>query len=205
MKILNVEQNSDAWFDARRGKISGTILGDVYSKRGGRKIGFYQVIAERLGLDPDDENRMDRGLRLEDEAAELFAAKTGKEPIKAGICVSWFSDDVINSPDRLIKNGKSKKYTEALEIKCLSPARHLQAVIENKVPSEFESQMVQYFVVNEHLETLYFLFYDPRVPSVPYHVIEVNYEDVAGKVEFFKTWQLDTLKEIETIIEELTF
>lgn len=205
MKILEVDQNSPEWLEERRGKISGTVLGDVYSKRGNRKIGFYQIIAERLGLDPDDENRMDRGLRLEEIAAELFEATTGKKTIKAGICVSWFNDNIINSPDRLIVNGKSKKYTEALEIKCLSPARHLQAVIENKVPPEFESQVIQYFVVNEYLETLYVLFYDPRIPSVMYHVIEVKYEDVKEKVEFFKEWQLNTLKEIDEIIEELTF
>ncbi len=203
MKILNVEQRSDEWFEARRGKISGTILGDVYSKKGGRKIGFYQIIAERLGLDPDEENRMDRGLRLEDEAVELFQGKTGKKVESAGMCVSSFSDEIINSPDGLIKH--KGKYTEALEVKCLSPARHLQAVIENKVPPEFESQLIQYFVVNDDLKTLYFLFYDPRLPSISYHLIETKREDVKDRIEFFKTWQLETLQEINEIIERLTF
>lgn len=204
MKIIDVEQGSQEWLDARRGKISGTILGDIYAKRGGRKIGFYQVLAERLGLDPDDENRMDRGLRLEDEAAELFEKKYGIATVKAGICVSDIDDEIINSPDRLIETGK-KKYGGAVEIKCLSPARHLQAVVENKVPGEFESQKIQYFVVNDDLKILYFVFYDPRIPSVPFHVIEVKREDVKDQIEFFKNYQVEQLAEMKALIESLAF
>lgn len=203
MRIVEVEQGTDEWFEYRKGKISGTILGDIYSKRGGRKIGFYEIIASKLGLDPDDENRMDRGLRLEDEAAELFEQNTGLKTEKAGICVSSFSEEIINSPDRLVK--ENGKYTKAVEIKCISPARHLQAVIEDKIPAEFESQKIQYFVCNDDLETLFFVFYDPRIPAIPYHVIEVHREEVAETVEFFKKWEVDTLKEIDEIVERLAF
>ena len=70
MKIIDVEQGTQEWLDYRKGKISGTMISALYSKRGNRKIGFYELIAERLAIDPDDENRMDRGLRLEDEAIE---------------------------------------------------------------------------------------------------------------------------------------
>lgn len=207
MKIIDVNQNTPEWLETRRGKISGTVLGDVYSKRGTRKIGFYQIIAERLGLDPDDENRMDRGLRLEEEALDIFSKemKLGKTTTieRPGICISSFSNDVMNSPDALLKSELG--YTGAVEVKCLSPARHLQAVIENKVPPEFESQVIQYFVVNDELLVLYVVFYDPRIPSVPFHVIKVNRVDVEDKIEFFKEWQLNTLKEIDEIIESLTF
>lgn len=203
MKRLNLEQNSDEWIEFRKGKISGTILGDVYSKRGGRKIGFYQLIADRLGLDPDDENRMDRGLRLEDEAIAEFEKQTGLEVEQDGVCVSDFSDQVINSPDGLIK--ENGKYVGAVEVKCISPARHLQAVVEKKIPSDFESQVVQYFIVNDDLETLYFVFYDPRVTAKPYYCIKVGREEVADKIEFFKNWQIDTLNEINKIVEELAF
>lgn len=203
MRVIDVEQRSDEWLELRKGKIAGTTLGEIYSKRGGRKLGFYQVIAERLSLDPDEENRMDRGIRLEEEAREMFESKTNKKVIEVGLCVSDLNPAIINSPDGLIKN--RGKFTEAVEIKCLSPARHLQAVIENKVPDEFESQKMQYFVVNESLKTLYFIFYDPRVLTVPYHVIEVHRKDVEEKIEFFKTFQLERLAEIDKIVEELSF
>jgi hypothetical protein len=204
MQVIDVEQRSEEWLELRKGKIAGTTLGEIYSKRGGRKLGFYQVIAERLALDPDEENRMDRGIRLEEEAREEFEKRTKKKVTEVGLCVSDISSDIINSPDGLIKNSKGK-YTEAIEIKCLSPARHLQAVIENKVPVEFESQKIQYFVVNEALKTLYFVFYDPRVVTRPYHIIPVHRKDVEATVEFFKGFQIGTLEEINRIVEELSF
>jgi len=203
VKKVDLEQGSEEWLEYRKGKISGTILGDVYSKRGGRKIGFYQLIADRLGLEPDDENRMDRGLRLEDEAIEEFEKQTGLKVEQDGICVSDFDERVINSPDGLIE--KDGKYIGAVEIKCISPARHIQAIVEKKIPAEFESQVIQYFVVNDDLETLYFIFYDPRITCKPYYCIEVKREEVKDKIEFFKNWQIETLKEIDEIVESLAF
>lgn len=140
---------------------------------------------------------------MEDEAALLFEEKTGLKTEKAGICVADFHPEIINSPDRLIKVGK--KYKKAVEIKCLGTARHLQAVIENKVPDEFEAQKIQYFIVNEDLEELFFVFYDPRILSIPYHCISVKREEVAEKIEFFKNYQIETINEINKIIEQLAF
>ncbi len=204
MKIVNISQGSDEWLDYRKGKISGTMLGELYSKRGTRKIGFYDLIAQRLSLEPDDENRMDRGLRLEEEAIGKFTDITKKEVERVGVCVHDKYQNIINSPDGLIKNGD--KYTEAVEIKCLSPARHLQAVIENKVPSEFEAQMMQYFIVNPDLETLYFIFYDPRIVSVPFHIIEVSRtEKLQALVDTYLNFQLEQLEEVDKIIEGLAW
>ena len=203
MKKVDLEQGSEEWLEYRKGKISGTVLGDIYSKRGGRKIGFYQLIADRLGLEPDDENRMDRGLRLEDEAIAEFEKQTGLKVEQDGVCVADFDERIINSPDGLIE--KDGKYIGAVEIKCISPARHIQAIVEKKIPAEFESQVIQYFVVNDDLETLYFIFYDPRITCKPYYCIEVNREEVKDKIEFFKNWQIETLKEIDEIVESLAF
>ena len=204
MQVLkDLEQRSQEWLDFRKGKISGTMLGDLYSKTGGRKIGFYEVIAGRLSLDPDDENRMDRGLRLEEEAIEEFTKQTGKIVDRVGVCISDVNPNIINSPDGLIKIGRT--YKEAVEIKCLSPARHLQAVIENKVPAEFYSQMLQYFIVNEKLETLYFIFYDPRILAIPFHIIEVHRKDLGDKPEQFLQFQIEQLNEMDVIVERLAF
>ena len=205
MKIVDVEQNTDEWLELRKGKIGGTDLGAMYSKRGGRKIGFYEVIAQRLGIERDHEDRMERGHRLEQEAIDKFTEITGKTVDRVGICVADFNDDIINSPDGLIKGRGKNLYTEAIEVKCLSPARHLQAVIEDKVPDEFESQKLQYFIVNEDLQTLYFVFYDPSIPSVPIHTIEVLRADNLEKIEQFKQFQIEQLAEMDEIVERLAF
>lgn len=205
MKIIDVEQGTEEWLEYRKGKISGTLLSDLYSKRGNRKIGFYELLAERLSLDPDNENRMERGLRLEEEAIALFEKEHKKIVERVGICVHEDHPDIINSPDGLILHKTKKVYTEAVEVKCLSPARHLQCVIENVVPPEFEAQMLQYFIVNPDLEILYFVFYDPRVLSKIMHVIPVHRKDLGDKPDTFLQFQLDQLKEINKLVERIAF
>jgi hypothetical protein len=52
------------------------------SKRGtGKKIGFYALIAEKLGVYDDSEAPMERGARLEKEALERFEKETGRSSI----------------------------------------------------------------------------------------------------------------------------
>ena len=78
--IIKRFENKEDWLEARRGKFTGSRLKDIIVKRGtGEKIGFYETIAERIAETADGENPLERGIRLEDEAIELFKQKTGKE------------------------------------------------------------------------------------------------------------------------------
>jgi hypothetical protein len=79
-------------------------------KNAPRKAGFYELIAEYLSIDRDDENRMDRGTRLEPEVRNWFAKTYKKDVIEVGMCMSDADDRIYNSPDGLIrKSPKSKK------------------------------------------------------------------------------------------------
>lgn len=202
MKILHLTPNSEEWLEARKGKITGSKLGDIVVKRGsGKKIGFYELIADRLAVDHDGENMMDRGHRLELEGIEKFESVTGKSMVKdVGICVSDFNENIAVSPD-----GLSEDHTEAVEVKCLSSPRHLQAVIENKVPAEYEMQILQYFIVIEALQSLYMVFYDPRIVSLPYHAIHVTRDALEVDIEKYKAYQIETLREVDEIVERLAF
>lgn len=168
-----------------------------------KKIGFYEAIAERLAIDPDGEYPMERGLRLEDEAAEEFAKRYNKKPEVVGCWESDVDPRIINSPDRQITN--DGKINEAIEIKCLNSAKHIQAIVENKIPAEYISQSIQYFIVNDELETLYFVFYDPRVQSVPFHCIEIPRSYFGDKIERYLEFQLREIEEMDSIVERLAF
>lgn len=169
-----------------------------------RKKGFYETIAERLSVVRDDEDRMARGLRLEQEAREWFEQKYEKTVTQVGICQSDRHPAIINSPDGLIAN-KDGIYTEAIEIKCLNSASHIQAIVENAVPDEYWGQKNQYFVVNEQLEKLYFVFFDPSIASVPYFVVEVTRESLEDWPERLLEFQLAQLSQMDKIIEQLAF
>src|ERR1700704_2195090 len=103
MKTLKFADR-EAWLFARRGKITGSRLKDIVVKRGtGRKLGFWELVAEGLGLAPEDESAMDRGSRLEPEALERFATET-KKKLDTSLVI-WTRDDdesIAVSPDAFI-------------------------------------------------------------------------------------------------------
>lgn len=199
MKTLKFE-DKDSWFEARRGKITGTRLKDIIVKRGnGKKIGFYEIIAERLAMPADEESPLDRGVRLEEEAIARFAKKTGKKVDTS--LVIWQRDDNENitvSPDGFIGE------KEAVEAKCLASAKHIEAYLTGSL-GEHEFQAIQYFIVNDKLKTLHFVFYDPRIPAKDFFVIEIKREDIEDKIKEYLEYQVRELAEIEEIITKLTF
>lgn len=206
MKIIDVLQNSPEWLEARKGKITGSKLKDVVTLRGtGRKIGFYELLADRLAAEEDayDETDLERGNRLEAEAIEVFSKKYKKEVEQVGLCVSERHPHIALSPDGMIKSEGT--YTEAVEVKCLSTPRYLEAMFENKIHPDYRFQVLQYFIVNEDLEKLYFVYYDPRVVKRPMHCIEVTREEVADDVETYANYQDDMLHEIERMAMEIMF
>jgi len=204
MKIINIDQNTPEWLDVRRGKITGSKLKQIVVKRGNkRKLGFYELLADRLAIEEEPENPMERGSRLEDDAIAKFTEHTGLKVDRVGFCVSGDNPNIAVSPDGMVKVGKKYKY--GVEIKCLSASRHLQAYFEKEIPIEYEEQAMQYFIVNPDQEKLYFVFYDPRVTAKPIHWLEIEREDVEDKIEFYKEYQEKVLKEVDELLVELAF
>lgn len=189
----------DQWLEARKGKITGSRVKDLIVKRGtGRKKGFYELIAERIATPPTGENPMERGNRLESEALEKFIADTGKKVDTS--LVIWHRDDdedIAISPDGFMGE------TEAVEVKCLNSASHIEAYLTNEIPSEYQDQAIQYFVVNDKLEKLYMVFYDPRIMYKDYFVIEVTRESVREKVTEYLTYEKQVMEEVTKIVNEL--
>ncbi len=194
-------ETKEEWLAARRGKITGSRLKDIVVKRGtSKKIGFYELIAERLGIAADDESAMNRGTRLEPEAIEKYMEETG-EKIDTSLVI-WARDDdesIAISPDGFKGN------TKAVECKCLSSARHIEAFLTQQIPDEYEFQKIQYFIVNDTLEETDWVFYDPRLLSKPFFIIKVKRSDVQKEVDEYLDYQRKTLAEVNEIVNKLTF
>lgn len=200
MKIETFEDRY-SWLEARRGKITGSRLGDVYSAKGIKKVGFYEVIAERLGISDDgSEAPMDRGTRLEGEALDAYEKATGRKLDRTKAL--WMREDnesIAISPDASVIGEK-----RAVETKCLSSARHIEAVITGNVPKDYEYQRLQYFIVNDELEALDFAFYDPRLYAVPLKIITVTRAEVQDEVTKILAYQRDILTEVDEIVNRLS-
>jgi putative phage-type endonuclease len=205
MKVLKFDSR-EAWLEARKGKITGTRLKDIIAKKGGgKKIGFYELIAERIAIPADGEFAMDRGTRLEDEAIQRFAQETGKE-VDTNLVI-WESDehpDIAISPDGFISHG-ALGIKEAVEVKCLASARHIEAFLTQQVPDDYYFQALQYFIVCETLQTLYFVLYDPRIPAKDFFFLTLTRETLQEEIDTYLAWERDTLKEVEEIVTALTF
>lgn len=201
MKTLRFDGEED-WMEARRGKITGSRLKGLIVKRGtADKMEFYELLAERLALPPTGENPMDRGHRLEEEAVAAFTEHTGKE-VNTDL-VMWVSDineRIALSPDGYMDNG-----IEAVEVKCLKSALHLKAFIKQEIPTDYEEQVIQYFIVNEKLETLHFVFYDPLLSVHSYHCIVIDRSDYIEKIEKYTADQINALDRVEALINSWTF
>lgn len=192
---------NDSWMSARMGKITGSKVKGVLTLRGNtKKVGFYELVAERLaipeagGLSP-----IDRGSYLESEALERFQEETGKVVIKEKVL--WIREDNQNiaiSPDGVIS------MKEACEVKCLNSARHVQALLTQEVPDEYWGQALQYFVVNDELEVLYFIFFDPRMTVKEFFYLEIKREDISQQIEAYMKMETDTLKEVDSIVSSLS-
>lgn len=199
MKTLKFEDR-ETWMQARVGKITGTRLKDIIVLRGNTpKKGFYELIAERVAIPADDENPMDRGVRLEEEAISRFS-KEEKKKVDTSL-IMWVSEEDENiaiSPDGVIGE------TGAVEVKCLNSASHIEAWLTQKLPSEYQFQSLQYFIVNSKLKYLYFIFYDPRIPNKDFFYLTINRKDIEEDIKKYKQEQLKVLAEVEKITLELT-
>lgn len=208
MKTLKFE-NKEEWMAARLGSITGTRLKDIIVKKGtAKKKGFYEVIAERLlkpnsedifDDEPVAENRMERGNRLETKAIEKFVSETGKQ-VDTSLYL-WVRED--NEHIRLSPDGVVSE-TEAVEVKCLNSASHIEALLTQEVPSEYEFQVLQYFIVNDKLKTLYFCFYDTRLSVKEFFYLTIHREDLLEDIENYFIYQAKELMEIDEIVKSLT-
>jgi len=201
MKTLKFD-DKDLWLAARKTRITGSRLKDIIVLRGKeKKIGFWELLAERLEIaDNESDSPMQRGTDLEIEAIKAFEENEGKT-VNTDLVI-WTRDDnesIAISPDGYIGE------TEAVECKCLASARHLEAYFTNKIPKDYWFQVLQYFIVNEKLEQLHFVMYDPRIPQKPYFKITVDRSNVQEEVEQYLDYQKKVIEEVNNLANQLSF
>jgi len=186
MKILNLEQGTKEWQDARMAKVTGTKSEAVMGTSQARTTLVAELIAEEateMSKAHVSSAEMERGTAEEIFAIRAFEKQTGKKVDRIGMCIHETMDWVTLSPDGLIKNSEGK-YTEAVEVKCPDSKKAILYKIHNQmpmeetglmgvkgplagapflgIPADYKWQVVHYFVVNEDLERLHFVVYDER-------------------------------------------
>jgi len=194
MKIIkDFEQGSAEWKAFRQCKISGTKLKDVM----GTPWASLQLMSDLIAEAGTEQSKsfnptieMERGITEEKFAIEKFEEKTGKKVEDVGVCVHDEYEWLTLSPDGLIKD-ENGKYTEAVEVKSPDSKVAIMYKLINLVddikltksqqnilgvPPKYIWQVVHYFIVNQDLETLYFVVYDERFinDNSKIYIVEVS-------------------------------
>lgn len=126
------------------------LLTEAETKNKRLKVGidFWKFLAETMAEQPDGENPMERGHRLEPENIQLTLQQLGyKQEDCITDCGIWESDEddrIACSPDAY---QNSATPTWAIECKSLGSAYHLQAVI----PWMIHSQRIRQREIPENL------------------------------------------------------
>jgi putative phage-type endonuclease len=204
MQIINYEQGSPEWIAARIGKISGTRLADAIGTSAKQESLINELIAEKLTGERKENYvnlSMAKGSEAEEFAIQEYELKTGEITEQVGICVSDEFEWLVNSPDRLIK--KDGKYPKAVEVKCPNTDTLIGYIRKGEIPKDYLPQIMSYFLVNDDLEELDFVGYDPRIQTDQYRlwIVNVKREDLPLKetkeslLKFYEKYQKE-LKEL---------
>lgn len=213
MQVIDIEQGSSEWMSFREGKRTGTSIGKLFAKS--RKTGemydtdkplvtFYQKVAERLAEGTGDDDGLDssreRGKDLEQEAIDEAERRLGLVLIRGKVWQSDADANHIESPDAFTDDLKT-----AVEIKCLSSARHIQAICENRPPQEYYAEYLNYFLVNEKLQTLYVFLYDPRflLEHLTWHAFKLTRKDIEYDIERMRDIDAEAEKLISLTVANL--
>lgn len=214
MKVIKLEQGTPEWMSFREGKRTGTSIGKLFAKS--RKTGeiydtdkplitFYRKVAERLaeGTGDDDglESSRERGKDLEEQAISEAEQKLGLTLIRGNVWQDSKDLNHIESPDAYTKDLKT-----AVEVKCLSSARHIQAIIENTPPQEYWAEYMNYFLVNDKLKTLYVFLYDPRFmfEHLRTKTFKIERDQIAYDIERMRDIDAEAERLISYMVEQLT-
>jgi predicted phage-related endonuclease len=180
--IVDAEQRSEAWFEARLSRVTGSMASNVWdkTKKGERVAGWtsYQVqlLAEALtGISADDvyvTRDMQRGIELEPVARNALARQLGVRIRETG----FLAHKTIRAGSSL--DGDIDDFRAVVELKCPKTTTHLCYIEANVVPDTYMGQGLHNLYVSG-AEVLYFGSFDDRLPPhLQLFVKEVNAKDM---------------------------
>ena len=206
--LIDCEQRSTAWFQARAGILTATGAADMLAKplrSGGepacRRDLRTRLVVERLTGAPADENgyvspEMKRGTELEPLALAAYEAATGTLVQAVGF-IRHATLPIGCSPDGVIGNLEG-----GVELKCPKSATHL-GYLRNpgKVPVEYLPQLTHTLFVSG-APWWDFASFDPRFPE-PLQLFRVRVHRADVDLGIYEASLLGFLGEVEREYQEV--
>lgn len=221
MEILNMEQWSPEWLEARKWVITGTKLKSVVSAKKDTRMNLIaELIAEKIA--PKSESYKSEAMMLGNIKEEILKEEYPEYEdvwfIKQNDWI-WLSPDGVKYEERpkISPMDPSEFVThwghtvmenvivKALEVKSPEPKTFVKYAIDRWIPDEYFYQVVHYFVVIETLEELDFVIFTPEIfdPNFRKRVIHVTREELEDDIKIAKKALEDFRKEWLSTIESL--
>ena len=204
MIVLDFEQGTAEWLNARAGKVTASKIGDVMAKiktgeSAARKDYRAQIVAEILTGKPQGSTFANEEMRwgTEQEPLARAAYETAKGVMvdQVGFVVHPTIDRAGCSPDGLVDE------IGLLEVKCPKTTTHLTYLLDGRVPSQYQPQMLWQMACTE-TEWCDFVSFDPRLPDdLQLFVVRFkrDQERIDAMVDEVKTF----LREVDEILASI--
>lgn len=200
MKILEMEQGTPEWLQARLGCPSGSGFSKLVTSGGTPSASgetyINELIAELVTgesthLEPNA--WMVRGTELEPKARQFYEFENDVVVQEVGFCMH----DTLRcgvSPDGLVGDG-------GIEIKCPKPSTHVKYLRKQKLPNEYKAQVMGCLWITER-EWWDFISYNEVMPNLVIRVYRD--EEYIKQLERMVTFACETIeKEVAKIKEML--
>lgn len=170
MQVINIEQGTQEWHDARKGVVTGTRFKDVVTPAKGELSKssvkyMYELVAERMGATVEffSNEHMQRGNELEDDARTAYEFLKDCEVLEVGFCVDD-NNTIGVSPDGLIGE------EGGLEIKCPKETTHISYLDDGGLPLIYKPQVQGSMWVTDR-KWWDFMSYHPQLPPLIIRVL----------------------------------
>lgn len=201
MKIINLEQRSDEWFEYRYGRPSASKFNKIVTSTG-QKSKTWQEYAIKCASEAVagkteesyQSKDMQRGIELEPEARNVYEFIMGFESGECGL-VSNDAETIVCSPDGLYPN-------VGLEIKCPIGTTHAKYLLKGVLPTDYKHQVYGCLWLCDELEYWDFFSYHPDFKNL---LVRTTREDDGYKTysEALEKYMPEFLKDVSEIIEKI--
>ena len=197
--VIDAEQRSPEWFEARVGRVTGSRAADFLAVRKdgkpttGRRNYLTDLVIERLTNTVQENGyqnaHMERGIEREADALAQYEALTGQIVRHTG----FLAHDTL--PVGVSLDGDIGNFTGIAEAKCPIPAIHLEYLKSRKVPKQYASQITHALWMTG-AEWGDFLSYCPEFPP-PLDVCLVRIERDQEAIDAYEKQLVGFLAEVE--------
>lgn len=203
MIILDVEQGSQEWLEARAGSLGASQVADALARTktgwgASRKNLHAQLVVERITGRPTEgycSPAMQWGKDNEAQARAMYCFASGNAVHEIGLARHPSIEGTHASPDGLIDP------EGCLEIKCPNSATHIETLTGSPIADRYIKQMQWQMEICDR-QWCDFVSFDPRVPEeMQLHVQRVERDE--GFIDTMRAEIAEFIGEVDKTVADL--